>query len=449
MAEEIPRCHLHRKPNKACKFCKNFVAAQEVKQKQEEEDKKAALEKFKDIMKSGSTALTDQLPLPYFPGSFSPMLRDRVQNHPVFKKEIMSANSGRVLQVLDEACDTAEVEVRNDLDAVTWSGKDFDNSFTVPSLFICAVLRLLTLKLTETELRSMFDSDACLVRCAGFLYVRLGVAFDRYWDLLGDYLLDDEKFIPFPNRDGGESMTVGEYVEMLLCTEKYCDMSIHRIPIAQKKNIAERLCLYGQFRERYAQNLEVLERYSGEHGGVDVEYCDLNNGEWFEGETVGAHTYKSRLVTVPVKNKHSKEVIHVSIGMLVQTRGSSSLKDLTRNKGLSNKELIEKYRDQQRSSAVASGKDYTKNTFRHFVRAGGVAISVGGKYGGNKQEQDHRNDSDDEETLQRESKRRRETQERDAKMQKIMDKYCSGGAQNKGGGSSKEDEAGEERMRLG
>merc|ERR1719183_2256979 len=106
------------------------------------------------------------------------------------------------------------------------------------------------------------NSRSCWLRSAGYLYVRLGFHHERYWELLSDALVDDEEFVPFPGR-GAETMTVGQYVETLLTKDKYGEtqLALPRIPVAQKRTITKRTVLFGQFRKRYAANVEALENY--------------------------------------------------------------------------------------------------------------------------------------------------------------------------------------------
>merc|ERR1719210_3237225 len=205
----------------------------------------------------------------------------------------------------------------------------------MPSAFFCGVFRLLTLKLTEGQLRGLLNNRSRWVRCAGFVFVRLGVHQDRYWELLSDALMDQEEFVPFPDW-GGEHMSEGQYVEQLLTKEKYCDLNLPRIAAAQRRSINERLVLYDQFRRRYAANLEVLERFEEPDGGVSVEVCSID-GEWTAGVTTGLPSPGRRRVTTPVRIAGRGD-IDASIGMVIcpPSKGSSSSSsDLTRSRGRS------------------------------------------------------------------------------------------------------------------
>lgn len=265
--------------------------------------------------------------------------------------------------------------------------------------------------------------------------------------MLSESLVDEEVFAPFP-KDGKdvETMTVGEFVEFLLSTEKYCDITLPRITAAHRKMITERLSWYSQFRRRYIQNLEVLDRFEKPEGGVDVEFCGPD-GEWYDAKSAGARSYSSRLVTVPVFRAQSPQTVeHVSLGMVICVdKEPRDSKDLTRSRGTSNKELLEKCREQQRQSAMATGKNYNKSTFRHIVRAGGVAISVGGTHDMPKHVSEYESDEEEREF----KKRKKEQHEAQAKRAEIEAKYCKQTGSSAQRGQSGDGFEAPDRMRLG
>merc|ERR1740121_3169447 len=184
-----------------------------------------------------------QLPnLQFFPQ----VLRDRILASNFYGNVLANQDLAECKEGL-LSCESCEPEVR---------GLNLD---TAPSNFISIVYRLFQMKLTEGQLRSLLANKHRLVRCAGFLFVRLGVHQDRYWELM-----DVDEFVPFPGK-GGDKMSEGQFVEHLLTKEKYCEMGLPRIAVAQRKQLSERLVLYDQFRKRYAANLEVLEdRYASD-----------------------------------------------------------------------------------------------------------------------------------------------------------------------------------------
>eukprot|EP00746_Dinoflagellata_sp_MGD_P166903 gnl/MRDRNA2_/MRDRNA2_97123_c0_seq1.p1 gnl/MRDRNA2_/MRDRNA2_97123_c0~~gnl/MRDRNA2_/MRDRNA2_97123_c0_seq1.p1 ORF type:complete len:467 (+),score=85.40 gnl/MRDRNA2_/MRDRNA2_97123_c0_seq1:73-1401(+) len=439
-AEEVPRCHLHsRKPNKACKFCKAYIACTERKQKQEEDRKAAVIEKLKKetSMQGRAASASDPIPIPNVT-TFPNVLKERILILKLFQVNLSNQSFDSVLTFLADNCDTVELDIRNGMDVE-------------PSAFISSLYRLMTIKLTEGQLNEMMESQSCWVRCASFLYIRLFCHTDRYWDLLSDSLIDDEEFVPFP-KDGKEmeSITVGEYVEMLLSQDKYCEITLPRVTAAQRKMITERLCLYGQFRKRYLQNLEVLDRFDRPEG-VDVEVCRADDGEWFAAKSAGSRSLGSRHVTVPVFNPTTQQVEHFSISRVICTdREPRDSKDLTRSRGVSNKELLDRCREQQRSSAMATGKNYNKSMFRHQVRIGGVAITVGAGATHEQPKRSERSEYESDEEERAMKKRKKELHEAEAKRAEIEAKYLAGAsaAKSKSSGGVGDWE-GSERMRLG
>lgn len=430
--DDVPRCHLHRKQNKACKFCKAFYQSQELRSKKIEEQRSAALERLKEgtVANTGKgLGQNDKSPLPNLP-SFPQVMLDRIQKNDFYNTTVSNSTVNDVKGIIasNEACDT---EARGE--------KSLDLE---PSAFICCVYRILTLQLTEGQLKSLLNSRSCWIRCAGFLYVRLGMHHERYWELLSDALMDTEEFVPFPGR-GGEIMSVGQYVEHLLTKDKYCDLGLPRIPVAQRKIINKRMVLYGQFRRRYTANLEVLDRF--QEPGVEVEICGAD-GEWTPAQTVEVPSPGRQCKTLLVRLAGGDER-EVSLGMLICPGSSfnpAGASDLTRSRGRSAEELLEKYEAQQRDAAVASGKDYCKTSGQHTLRVGGVPFVAGVKR--KDLETERPIDSDDE---ARREKKSGPSLEHQVKMAAIESKYCARVGTWQGRSDHKDNMDGPERMRLG
>jgi len=209
-------------------------------------------------------------------------------------------------------------------------------------------------------------------------------------------------------------------VEQLLAKDKYCNLNLPRIPVAQRRMINKRLVLYGQFRRRYAANLEVLERFKDP--GTKVEVCNPD-GEWAMAETVGSVSTDRRCATVSVKFPDGGGEQNISVGMLICSgkTPSSGTQDLTRSRGKSAAELLERYQEQQRDSAVASGKDYCKTSGQHTMRVGGVPFVAGIK----RKELEKEEDSDDDIARARDAIRSGPSAEHRAKMAAIESKYCA------------------------
>lgn len=371
MAEEleVKKCHLHRKANKACKFCKAYVQWNEQQEKKKEDLKNAALEQLKNSTGAGQIlAPTDKAPVPNFSG-FPRVLADKIQKTDTYMEVSNSTQLSEVVETLLR-CESVDLDIKNK--------SKMDKQ---PTGFIIAVYRLLQTQITESDLDWMMKTDSCWIRCAAFLYVRLGFHCDRYWDCVADSLMDDEEFVPFTGK-GSDSpaMTVGEYVEQLLMKADYGEgdtkLPLPRIPVAARTKISKRICLYPQFRKRYEANLEVLDRFGD--AGVEVEACNVD-GEWrscVTKEPAATHQ-EHRCLSVLVIYPDGQEE-YVSMGRIIVPGGSSTSSDLTTHVGSSAHDLFEKHKEQEKGNAVARGKDYCK-PFVQSVCIGGVRFLAGEK----------------------------------------------------------------------
>merc|ERR1719247_1382744 len=427
---EVPHCHLHRKVNKACKFCKAHNEYLDRKNKKIEERKKAAIEKLKVCSSVNPIKVVDTedvMPLPNL-AQFPSYMLERLQKNDYYMSTISQFRFEEVTKLLLE-CDTCDTEVRD------------QNSLALePSVFICSVYRLMTLQLTEGQLQNLLNSRSCWIRIAGYLCIRLGAHHERYWDLLHVALLDDEEFVPFPGRES-EKSSVGQFVELLLAKDKFCNMTLPRIPTAARKQISKRLVLYGQFRQRYAANLECIARY--QKAEEDVEVCSID-GDWSKAKTVGSTSSGRRCVTTKVRYAGGYED-NISLGMVIMPQARSDrqawdVEDLTRVRGRSSQELMDELMQQQRNAAVASGKDYCRNSGQITMRVGGVPFVAGQK----RKEVEKDSESDEESRF---VKKKGPSLDHQAKMAAIESKYCAKVSSSQGG-KSREWE-GPERMRLG
>merc|ERR1711879_400085 len=138
-----------------------------------------------------------------------------------------------------------------------------------------------------------------------------------------------------------------------------------------------RVSLYPQYRRRYEANLEVIDRYK--EVGLEVDVCNVD-GEWRYAVTRESATPEPRCVTVLVAYPDGVQE-NVSIGRLITPGGSStSSSDLTRHRGKSAQDLIDKYNEQQRESALAKGTNYCKPSVQ-TVCVRGVRFLAGDKRG--------------------------------------------------------------------
>merc|ERR1712107_67110 len=76
--------------------------------------------------------------------------------------------------------------------------------------------------------------------------------------------------------------TVGEFVEGLLCQDRYYTTVFPRLPMSIKKQLEVKLATIPQYRKRTKCNLELLDVFH--HKGVRIE-ANID-GEWIPGTTV-------------------------------------------------------------------------------------------------------------------------------------------------------------------
>eukprot|EP00427_Karlodinium_veneficum_P014613 CAMPEP_0169072682 /NCGR_PEP_ID=MMETSP1015-20121227/6332_1 /TAXON_ID=342587 /ORGANISM="Karlodinium micrum, Strain CCMP2283" /LENGTH=673 /DNA_ID=CAMNT_0009131869 /DNA_START=273 /DNA_END=2294 /DNA_ORIENTATION=- len=336
------RCHLHKKANNACKFCKKYVAAK----KQAEDDANAK----KQAKASADTELKFNC---------SPLLRERVVGCSYYKSLFRIDDvEGLIEEIKEFATDTLDVY----------------KTATEPSCFMCCVYRLFTLNVSEEKLRRLMDNFDCAhARCVGILYVRLVVPPDQLWTNLEEYILDDEELTD--ETWGETSRTIGEYVEDLLLKDKYFNTPLPRIPAGVRRELEENLAPMMQYRKRTAANRRIF----GTMRNIDmpVEVCD--NGRWRPGQAMEiVRQIPSRLkLRVELTDGSGQELLCLVGKVVVRDDTSSQWKgrsrsprrneqgqasqregspDWSRFRGKSDAELIEELRGRTREDAVCSDR---------------------------------------------------------------------------------------------
>lgn len=434
--EEVPKCHLHRKPNKACRFCKKYTAAQEAKIIKEEAKKNEEMKKLlepSEEEKAAKGGKSDAVLVVPNKSQFPKELKEQILQCKSFTNSFNEVH--QIKNVLKEECESCDLDEK-------FEDRDFKIASYGPSKFIMCIYKLLNMRITEAELFTFLHNSHWIVRCAGFVFVRLGVHQDRYWELLSDALMDEERFTPFRFRDPIESMTVGEYVERLLQLDKYGNINLPRLSAAWRTKFSERLTMYGQFRDRYAMNLEILDRY--ETKGVAVEACGVD-GEWVKGRTVGEVKSIGRAkscIQVLVKLEDGKQQ-PFSLGMVISDTEDEGFiweydeDDLTQSRGKSNKELLDECRERRKESQVTDAKVQGMK----FFHAHGQTFYAGGLGGGGKKRNKKYGDEESSSEDDQQAKRRKEAseieqKERERQQFEIIQKYCAGSAAVKASSAS-------------
>lgn len=371
---EKMKCHLHKKPKNGCKFCKkhqDLLADAQKRGGEAVDDRgrdgrgrrgrkpdRAISEDREADGRRGPLELANTKTF-----GFSGLLQTHVVECAHFKSLL-------TLESFDQLVDET-YQFANSVEPY------MANSGTLPSALFCCLYRFFTLGLDSRQLRRLIDSqESPYIRCCGFLYVRFGLPHDQLLSWLGEYVLDDEEFKPSP--DSEWRTTIGEYVEGLLSQDKYYNTVLPRLPMVTKRHVEEKLAPLGQNRKRMKANKEILDTFRDP--GTKVE--SNIGGEWLHGTLIELEEDVPTRPKVRVRlDDGSEEYVHLGKVIVVDGRGPrvrsrsrgrrggthgrsrsrSPRVDWSRDKGRSDKELIDEMRSREREKAVCTtGKDYAR-----------------------------------------------------------------------------------------
>eukprot|EP00930_Biecheleria_cincta_P045600 TRINITY_DN31430_c0_g1_i1.p1 TRINITY_DN31430_c0_g1~~TRINITY_DN31430_c0_g1_i1.p1 ORF type:complete len:587 (+),score=131.14 TRINITY_DN31430_c0_g1_i1:153-1913(+) len=425
------RCHLHSKHNNKCKACqrhKDFLD-------KGKEEKAAVKEKFASALRGGrkqdaeaskgnsGVRLLEIANTKTF--GFPPLLQTQLVESQYYKTVMLMESMEQVVDELYTYADSVEPYAPHSVQAPS-------------ALFVC-VYRLFTLGIDGRQLKQLLENDdSPFVRCAGFLFLRYGVAPDQLWPWLGEYVLDEEDF-QGKIKDAEWGSTVGEFVEHLLSNDYYCKTVLPRLPVTTKRQIEGKLAQVPQYRKRARANRRKLHIFREK--GVRVEAIP-NDVDWLAGETVALLEDNSLRLRVRIRFDDGQEQV-VAIGkvILVDARGSRSRSrspgsgaasaagggiDWSRDKGRSTAELLEDIRSRDRDKAVCtSGKEYSQRRVNSFQIA--MPLEQGNNsYGLAREETTNTGKSRGarERSRSREADRKKENSaEHQAKMKALFEKY--------------------------
>lgn len=360
---ERQRCHLHKRIKDGCKFCqrhKVFVS-------KKEEDKAALRDKFiSDVRKQGrAEGRSDDLG--DMRGPLDLINLKTFGFPPLLQSHIVESTHFKTLMALEQFEEISE-EIYNFADTVE---PYIQNSTTVPSALFCCVYRLLTMGIDGNRLRRLIESEESpFIRCAGFLFIRFGLAPDQFWPWLGEYVLDDEELRP--SKDSDRSTTVGEYVEDLLTQDRYCStVVLPRLPMSTKRQLEVRLAQVPQYRKRTQANQRLLDVYRQK--GVHIEAC-LDDGDWYRGEVLELVESVPSRIKLRMRLDGAGDEATVHLGKVILTdnrfspsngflrprsrrsRSRSPMLDWARDKGKTGAELLDELRKREQDRAVCSSK---------------------------------------------------------------------------------------------
>jgi len=439
---DAPKCHLHKKPNKKCRFCEKYKEAVEKADRLNDE---RAKEKAAADAKQASSGPRHK------PGldMLNAVLKDQILRNVFFKKLVQGCEDQQTL--VDELYQNVE-------------HAEPSQPGGEPSQFMCCVAWMLGVKPpTDDDVQEMIcHKDSAYIRCAGFLFLRLSRS-DDLWSMCGPYVLDDQEFNP--TRDKKERCSIGVYVQELLLSERYFGTTMPRLPMQIKRNFEMNLIGVDEWRKRIISNKERLVKFDV---GAKVEA--LTNNDWLSGVVTAVDDSVLSCIKLDIKFEDGAQEV-VSLGKVVlpwpkgskrdrsdsrgRSRSRSRDRDRSRSrsrsrsrgerdrssdrsrtpdrrdwsyyKGARQSELIEKWRSQEKEKALSSGRDrrntdgYVPNVFRPVPRTGD------GKNRHGKTEQEIAEEAAIAEQLEERARR-----EKEEKMAAIFSKYSGGG----GGGST-------------
>lgn len=155
-----------------------------------------------------------------------------------------------------------------------------------PSTAFCLLLRLFTIRCTESQMKLMLDHvDSPYIRCIGFLYLRYAADPNIIWKSFQPYLYDQEAVTVRANVNAKES-TVGEFVRGLLTDLEFYGTRLPRLPIAIEREIKEKLLQEEEIEQRAQRHFsdsKLMEYFEKIGSRVKAMYGDEENEvAWYD-----------------------------------------------------------------------------------------------------------------------------------------------------------------------
>lgn len=155
-----------------------------------------------------------------------------------------------------------------------------------PSSAFCLLLRLLTLRMTEHQLKLTLEHvDSPFIRGIGFLYLRFSGPPEQLWTLIQPYIYDQEEMQVTLS---GRPTTVGDFVRHLFSSRDYHGTPLPRLPAATERELAVQLLQADKVAARAKQNFNNKERmqlFARVGSKVMALYGDQDNPvTWYEAE---------------------------------------------------------------------------------------------------------------------------------------------------------------------
>ncbi|ORM39992.1 Pre-mRNA-splicing factor 38B [Babesia sp. Xinjiang] len=341
--ESVQRCHMHKKPDLNCKFCRKYKSAvHELSRLTSQINNQEPVEK------------PDQLP----------MTNSSTYNlNTVLLTNILNSDYYKSLSTM-----TSHLDVISELAQYADHAEPYCSTATrAPSTLFCCLHKLFTLRLTEKQMEDLVDcTKSPYPRCCGFLYLRFVLPSDQLWVWFEPYLMDDESFVVSVNPT--RKTTIGEFCERLLVADKYFNTVLPRLPVRFKNRYGPHLCSMSEHRRRRVRNLENIDDFV-----PDKTAYAFIHGEWVEGKIESvAMDYPTVTLIMSDGEKESVDIGYVSLTKIGQSdskrhresdfRGSSRSKASESPKEFKNSKdaLLREFKRRESERALAVGKDYAK-----------------------------------------------------------------------------------------
>lgn len=423
------RCHLHQKPKlTGCKFCKKHQELLEEAQQKNQLSQSSgaddrsrkrrpdrAISESRDLERGGPLELGNPKTF-----GFGGLLQTHIVECAHFKSLLTLETFDQLVEETYQFANSVEPYMTN--------------SPTLPSALFCCLYRFFTMGLDGRSLKRLIESQVSpFIRCLGLLYVRFGLPHDQLLAWCGEYLLDDETFKPSPESD--YTTTIGEFVETLLSQDRYYNTVFPRLPMATKRRVEEELAPLGQNRKRMKANKAIIDTFNERGIRIEINF----KGEWRGAQIVELEDDPPSRPKVRVRlDDGSEEYVHLGKVIIADksvtirsARGrgrsrSRSKHDWTREKGRSDKDLVDELRKLDREKAVASGKDYAKKPLGYKAACALPREQGAASYRLMEEETFvpmNRQKSTRTPSPQRQAMPQRQTQEHQARMQQLFEKY--------------------------
>jgi len=154
-----------------------------------------------------------------------------------------------------------------------------------PSSAFCLLLRLLTMRCSEKQMKLMLDhKDSPYIRCIGFLYLRYAGDPSVLWEWISPYLFDKE-VVSITQRESSTT-TVGQFVRNLMTQLDYHGTRLPRLAVSMEREIKVKMLQAERLEERAKQHLadpKTMEYLSKMGSRVRALYEDEENpSTWYD-----------------------------------------------------------------------------------------------------------------------------------------------------------------------